>query len=395
MGAAMKFIHTGDLHIGKVLHEMSLLEDQKHILQEIVQIAEREKADAVVIAGDIYDRSIPAVEAVSLLDNFLTQLSQRGIAVLLISGNHDSGERLSFMDSVLKKQHIYIAGDACRELTRVDFPGQEETVTFVLLPFVKPAQVGAKNSDEAVRLILEREGLAGENTQKGRRYVLVTHFFVTDAGKEPERSDSESPVHVGGIDNVEADAFSFFDYVALGHIHKPQQIGERAIYYAGTPLKYSFSETMQQKSVILTELKNGKTTVRRILLHPLRDMRKIKGRLTDLIQPEITAQADTEDYIQAVLTDTEELIDPIGTLRGIYPNILQIILEKNERESEAAEKRAEAAEQKSIEELFSEFYMLLRGEEPDEERKNEVRQALDAAREAAEQAETGRKEGSR
>lgn len=391
----MKFLHTGDLHIGKVLHEMSLLEDQKHILQEIVQIAEQEKVDAVVIAGDIYDRSIPAVEGVSLLDNFLTQLSQKGIAVLLISGNHDSGERLSFMDSVLKKQHIYIAGDAGGELTRVDFSGQEETVTFVLLPFVKPAQVGAKNSDEAVRLILEREGLAGENTEKGHRFVLVTHFFVTDAGREPELSDSESPVHVGGIDNVEADAFSFFDYVALGHIHKPQQIGERAVYYAGTPLKYSFSEVLQEKSVILAELRDGQTTVRRRVLHPLRDMRKIKGRLADLMQPEITAQADKEDYIQAVLTDTEELIDPIGTLRSVYPNILQIILEKNERQSETSEKRAEAVRQKSMEELFSEFYVLLRGEEPDEERMSEVRQALDAAREAEEQGEAGRKEGSR
>lgn len=373
----MKFLHTGDLHIGKILHEISLLEDQRYILQEIMQIAEREKVDAVVIAGDVYDRSIPAVEAVSLLGNFLTELSQKGIAVLLISGNHDSGERLAFMDTVLEKQRIFIAGDGNGKLSRVDFTDQDEMVTFVLLPFVKPAQAGAKNSDEAVRLILEREGLAGENKESNHRYVLVTHFFVTDAGKEPELSDSESPVHVGGIDNVEAEVFSFFDYVALGHIHKPQKIGEREIYYAGTPLKYSFSETMQEKSVILVEMEKGKTKVTRCPLHPLRDMRKIKGKLEELLKPEIAALENSEDYIQATLTNTEELIDPIGTLRSVYPNIMQIILEKNEGKGDTIGKRAEQVKQKSIEELFEEFYENLRGEKMDEDRRAEVRKALE------------------
>lgn len=380
----MKFLHTGDLHIGKILHEISLLEDQRYILQEIMQIAEKEKVDAVVIAGDVYDRSIPAVEAVSLLDNFLTELSQKGIAVLLVSGNHDSGERLSFMDTVLEKQRIFIAGDGTGKLSRVDFAEKEETITFVLLPFVKPAQVGAKNSDEAVRLILEREGLMGEKKEPGHRYVLVTHFFVTAGGREPELSDSESPVHVGGIDNVEVDAFSFFDYVALGHIHKPQKIGEREVYYAGTPLKYSFSETMQEKSVVLVEMQQGKTKVTRCPLHPLRDMRKIKGRLEELLKPEILSLADKTlftkdkgDYIQATLTNTEELIDPIGTLRSVYPNIMQIILEKNEGKSDTSGARAEHIRQKSIEELFEEFYEELRGEKMDEDRRNEVLRALE------------------
>ncbi len=373
----MKFLHTGDLHIGKILHEISLLEDQKYILQEIMQIAEREKVDAVVIAGDVYDRSIPAVEAVSLLGTFLTELSQKGIAVLLISGNHDSGERLAFMDTVLEKQRIFIAGDGNGKLSRVDFTDQDEIVTFVLLPFVKPAQTGAKNSDEAVRLILEREGFAGENKESNHRYVLVTHFFVTDAGKEPELSDSESPVHVGGIDNVKAEVFSFFDYVALGHIHKPQKIGEREIYYAGTPLKYSFSETMQEKSVILVEMEKGKTKVTRCPLHPLRDMRKIRGKLEELLKPEIAALENSEDYIQATLTNMEELIDPIGTLRSVYPNIMQIILEKNEGKGDTIGKRAEQVKQKSIEELFEEFYENLRGEKMDEDRRAEVRKALE------------------
>ena len=373
----MKFLHTGDLHIGKVLHEMSLLEDQKYILNEIVNIAEAEKVDAVVVAGDVYDRSIPAVEAVSILDEFLTRLSEKGITVLLISGNHDSGERLAFMDTVLEKQHIFIAGDGTESLRRIDMEKDGEVVTFVLLPFVKPAQVGAKNSDEAVRIILEREGLTGENVEKHHRYVLVTHFFVTDGGKTPELSDSESSVHVGGIDNVEASAFSFFDYVALGHIHKPQKIGEREVYYAGTPLKYSFSEASQKKSVVLVEMGKEGTVVKRCPLTPLRDMRKIKGNLEELMRPEIASLENTNDYIQAVLTDKEELIDPIGTLRSVYPNIMQLLLEKNELKERPTGQRAAQISQKSTLELFEEFYELLRGEKMDEERRKEVQRALE------------------
>lgn len=373
----MKFLHTGDLHIGKVLHEMSLLEDQKYILKEIVKIAEQEKVDAVIVAGDVYDRSIPAVEAVSLLDEFLTDLSERNIMVLIISGNHDSGERLSFMNTILEKQKIYIAGNSTENLSKVEWKKDGEQITFVLFPFIKPAQVGAKSSDEAVRLVLEREGLSGENKEQDHKYVLITHFFVTDGGKTPELSDSESPVHVGGIDNVEASAFSFFDYVALGHIHKPQKIGEREVYYAGTPLKYSFSEAAQEKSVVLVEIGKEEQSVKRIPLKPLRDMRKIRGSLQELMKPEITALADTNDYIQAVLTDKEELIDPIGTLRNVYPNVMQIILEKNEVKTKTTTNRAEQISQKSALELFEEFFELLRGEKMDEARREEVRKALE------------------
>ncbi len=373
----MKFLHTGDLHIGKVLHEMSLLEDQKYILKEIVKIAEQEKVDAVVVAGDVYDRSIPAVEAVSLLDEFLTDLSERNIVVLIISGNHDSGERLSFMNTVLEKQKIFITGNSTENLSKIEWKKDGEQITFVLFPFIKPAQVGAKSSDEAVRLVLEREGLSGENKEKDHKYVLITHFFVTDGGKTPELSDSESPVHVGGIDNVEASAFSFFDYVALGHIHKPQKIGEREVYYAGTPLKYSFSEAAQEKSVVLVEIGKEEQSVKRIPLKPLRDMRKIRGSLQELMKPEITALADTNDYIQAVLTDKEELIDPIGTLRNVYPNVMQIILEKNEVKTKTTTNRAEQISQKSALELFEEFFELLRGEKMDEARREEVRKALE------------------
>ena len=373
----MKFLHTGDLHIGKTLHEFPLLEDQKYILKQIIEIAEAEKTDAVLLAGDIYDRSIPPVEAVSLLDDFLTELTSKNIMVLAVSGNHDSGERLSFMSSVLEKQNIFIAGNSVEPLRRIEWEKNGEQITFVLLPFVKPAEVGAKSTDEAVRLILDREGLSGENTEKHHKYVLITHFFVTDAGKTPELSDSESPIHVGGIDNVDASAFSFFDYVALGHIHKPQKIGAGEIYYAGTPLKYSFSETQQEKSVVITEIGKEEMNVRRVPLKPLRDMRKIKGSMEELMKPEVVSLADAGDYIQATLTDKEELIDPIGTLRSVYPNIMQIVLEKNEQKSGETGQRAAQISQKSTLELFEEFFELLRGEEMDEARREEVREALE------------------
>lgn len=373
----MKFLHTGDLHIGKTLHEFPLLEDQKYILKQIIEIAEAEKTDAVLLAGDIYDRSIPPVEAVSLLDDFLTELTSKNIMVLAVSGNHDSGERLSFMSSVLEKQNIFIAGNSVEPLRRIEWEKNGEQITFVLLPFVKPAEVGAKSTDEAVRLILDREGLSGENTEKHHKYVLITHFFVTDAGKTPELSDSESPIHVGGIDNVDASAFSFFDYVALGHIHKPQKIGAGEIYYAGTPLKYSFSETQQEKSVVITEIGKEEMNVRRVPLKPLRDMRKIKGSMEELMKPEVVSLADAGDYIQATLTDKEELIDPIGTLRSVYPNIMQIVLEKNEQKSGETGQRAAQISQKSTLELFEEFFELLRGEKMDEARREEVREALE------------------
>lgn len=373
----MKFLHTADLHLGKVLHEISLLEDQKHILKEIIKIAENEQADAVLLAGDIYDRSIPPVEAVSLLDEFLTELAKKGIMVLVISGNHDSGERLSFMSNILEKQNIIISGNRIEPLQRIEWKRNGEHVTFVLLPFVKPAEVGAKSSDEAVRIILKREGLSGENKEKNHKYVLITHFFVTDAGKTPELSDSESPVHVGGIDNVEASAFSFFDYVALGHIHKPQKIGTGEVYYAGTPLKYSFSEVAQEKSVLITEIGKEELQVKRVPLQPLRDMRKIRGTMKELMKPEIVSLADSNDYIQAVLTDKEELIDPIGTLRSVYPNIMQIVLEKNELKSGDIGRRVAQISQKTTMELFEEFYELLRDEKMDDARRDVVRNALE------------------
>lgn len=359
----MKFLHTGDLHIGKIVNDFSMLEDQRYILKQILEIAKNQQVDAIILAGDIYDRAIPPAEAVVVLNDFLNDMVQADIPVLMISGNHDSPERVGFADAILEKQGIHIAGiyrDTLKQVTLQDSYGE---VTFVLMPFVKPAVVGVKTSAEAVAKML------GSLESDDKRSVLVSHYFVTDQGREPELSDAETTIHVGGLDNVEASLFESFDYVALGHIHKPQRIGSGQVYYAGATLAYSFSETGQTKYVNLVEMREkGQVSVERIALKPLHEMRKIKGRIEELMKPEIVKAADCQDYIQAELTNEEELIDPIGTLRSAYPNVMQIVLSKNERMAGSEYVSRLEEKRKSIPELFAGFYEMIRGEEPDEER---------------------------
>ncbi len=372
----MKFVHTGDLHIGKTVNGFSMMEDQRYILKQIYEISCKEKADALILAGDIYDRVIPPAEAVVLLDHFLTDMAAAGIPVLLISGNHDSPERLGFAGKLLEDQGIHIAGIYENQLKEVKVTDRYGEATFVLMPFARPATVEAKSSGEAVAHMLSKR------VKRTEREILVTHYFVTDMGRAPELSDGETTVHVGGLDNVEASLLDGFDYVALGHIHKPQKIGHGEIYYAGAPLAYSFSEAGQEKSVNLVELgKKGGVEVRRIPLKPLHDLRRIRGRLEELMRPEIVAAGDANDYIRAELTDEEELVDPIGTLRSVYPNIMQIVLLKNEEKENISYTSRLEEKRKSIPELFQDFYEMIRGEKPDEEKMEAVRAAAEKAEE--------------
>ncbi|MBU9739021.1 exonuclease SbcCD subunit D [Diplocloster agilis] len=367
----MKFIHTGDLHIGKVLHECDLLQDQRYILGQIAGLAAREKVDAVVLAGDIYDRSIPTAEAVTVLDEFLTDLIEQGICVLAVSGNHDSPERLSFAGNILKRQGLHLSGVCEKEIRKVTFSDDFGEVAFFLLPFMKPGDMKLylkeeiKSCDEGVQKIIGRLPI-----DSAARNVLVTHYFVTDAGSEPELSDSETRVVVGGLDQVEASAFAGFDYTALGHIHKPQQIKERPVYYAGTPLKYSFSETMQEKSVNLVELgKKGEVLVTKVPLKPLREMRILRGELKLLLADADYQGEGTDDFIRAVLTDKDELDDPIGRLRTVYPNVLQVVVERHYRDTDKLKLQEIEKPDKSVLELYSDFYQYVTDEELDEERR--------------------------
>lgn len=384
----MKFLHTADLHIGKKIFEQSLLEDQKYILDRIYEVAVAERVDAVVIAGDVYDRAVPSAEAVALLDDFLTRLVSKKIPVLLVSGNHDSAERVSFAERILEGQGLYIAGTYREPPRTVVLEDEYGPVSFVLLPFVKSAVVGEESAAQAMEYMLAHTPMTWN---ANNRAVLITHFFVTGTdGEQPELSDSEDTSSVGGLDSVPSSLFSNFSYVALGHIHKPQHMGGGRIYYAGSPLKYSFSEWRTPKSVNIVELGTEKRpVVRRVPLKPLHDMRCIRGKLEELIAAETVEEnrsgagacSGIEDYLQVTLTDTEELVDPIGTLRSVYPNVLQIVLEKNQRASGEEYESRLIGKRKGIEELFSDFYELLQGEPMDEKRREIVHEVAETVKE--------------
>lgn len=377
----MKFLHVSDLHIGKVVNDFSMLEEQRFILDQISGMAVANKVEAVVIAGDIYDRAIPPGEAVTLFDAFLTGLARAKIQVVMISGNHDSPERISFGGRLFDAQGVHIAGVPEEALTRVKIDGGESITEFVLLPFMKSAKAGAANSAEAVEKLLarywEEEKAARAETGAYKNRVLVTHYFVTDAGREPELSDSETTIHVGGLDNVDASLFAGFDYVALGHIHKPQQIGNHPVWYAGSLLKYSFGETMQPKCALLVTMGDrGLAKVQKLPLNPLHDFRKIKGSLKELLEAGQCAGEERFDYLQAALTDKGELIDPMGTLRSVYPNMMQIIREEKELTGADGELTKAGAgtltRHKDALALFEEFYRQVREESLSEEGKNIV-----------------------
>lgn len=377
----MKFLHLADLHIGKVVNGFSMLADQAVILEQITELAKNKQADAVLIAGDVYDRPIPPAEAVELLDVFLTGLVQAKIPVLIIAGNHDSGVRLKFAEEILEREGVWIAGSVSSPLKKVTFRDSYGEVTFFLLPFFRPAALretfgeAPETTQKGMHLLLEKEKPGGPE-----RRVLAAHCFATAGGQQPELSDSETGDRVGGVDAVDASLFSEFDYVALGHLHKPQQMGSGQVYYAGSPLKYSFSEVHHRKSVTLVELREkGDVRVEQLPLKPLHDMRKVRGELSALLSSEVADLADREDYLCAVLTNEEELIDPIGSLRRVYPNVMQILLEKNERTSGGVGLTLPERGQKSMLELYREFFAQAAGRPLDEKREALVRKVLEEA----------------
>ena len=339
----MKFLHISDLHLGKRINEFSMIEDQKYMLNQILAAADRVSAEAVLIAGDIYDKPVPSAEAVQLFDGFLTGLADRGVTVLAVSGNHDSPERIAFGARLMQGRGVYMSPVYNGEAEEITLRDEYGEIHVFLLPFVKPA---------VVRHVLEREGAAEapESYQEAvetavnrmaadpeKRNVLVAHQFVTGAG----RCDSEE-VAVGGLDNVDAEVFERFDYVALGHIHSPQSVGRETVRYCGTPLKYSFSEAEQEKSVTVLEMgEKGKIMLSTEPLLPLRDMRKIRGTYAEVMSKTFYRETDTEDYLQITLTDEEDIPDGLQRLRTVYPNLMRLVYDnsrtRQDRMVEAAE----------------------------------------------------------
>jgi len=350
----MKFIHLSDLHLGKRVNEYSMLEDQRYILAKTIEIIDAEAPDGIIIAGDVYDKSVPPAEAVQLFDDFLCRLAEFDTRVFIISGNHDSAERLSFGGRLFDARGIHLSPVYSGGVDPIELEDIYGKLKVYLLPFVKPVMVRRFFPEAEINSYTDAMQVAIDamNIDNSQRNLLVTHQFVTGAG----RSESEE-ISVGGSDNVDVSVFEDFDYVALGHIHGPQKMSRETVRYCGTPLKYSFSEAGHQKSVTVVELfEKGRTEVRTIPLEPLRDMREIRGKYDDIILKKNWENTNLEDYIHVTLTDEEDIPDAVGKLRVIYPNLMKLDYDNLRTRSGAAVGTAEDVEKKSPLELFSEFY---------------------------------------
>ena len=350
----MKFVHLSDLHLGKRVNEFSMIEDQAYILTKILGIIREERPDGVLIAGDIYDKSVPSVEAVSLFDEFLKQLSRQQTQVFIISGNHDSPERLGFASELIALSGIHIAPAYDGMVCPVSLEDGYGTVNVYMLPFIKPVHVRSAFPEEKAESYTEAlsAAIAHMDIREGERNILIAHQFVTGAA----RCESED-ISVGGLDNVDASVFDAFDYVALGHIHGPQQIGRESVRYCGTPLKYSFSEAKQRKSVTVAELKEkGNLGIRTVSLTPLRDLRELKGTYEELANRKNYEGTSLEDYLHITLTDEEDIVDAVGKLRVIYPNLMKLDYDNRRTRENREITGGDEMEAKTPMELVREFY---------------------------------------
>lgn len=365
----MKFIHISDLHLGKRVNEFSMIEDQKYILNEIIQIVDRECPHGVLIVGDVYDKSVPSAEAVALLDEFLVALSQRQRQVFLISGNHDSPERLAFGGRLMDQSGIHIAPAYHGESARYTMEDEHGLVYIHLLPFVKPVhvrryfpQADIQNYTDAVRIAVE-----AMEVDKTQRNVLVTHQFVTGAAQ----CDSEER-SVGGTDQVDASVLDGFDYVALGHLHGPQSVGKATVRYCGTPLKYSFSEAKHQKSVTVVELgEKGETTVRTVPLTPKRDLVELRGTYEQLtFRGFYQGTSYPQDYVHITLEDEEDIPDGMSKLRVIYPYLMKLDYDNRRTRAQQQLEAATDIPSKTPLEWMEQFYAIQNGQPMEEYQRN-------------------------
>ena len=375
----MKLIHLSDLHLGKRVCEMSMLEDQAYILREILGIVEDTRPDALLISGDVYDKSVPSAEAVTVFDDFLCRLAARKLPVLIISGNHDSPERLSFGGRLMEGSGIHISpvyDGTVRPITLRDSFGE---VHFWLLPFLKPVHVRQFFPEENIESYTDAcaAAVAHMPLNKEERNVILVHQFVTGA----ETCGSEE-LSVGGTDNVDASVFVDFDYVALGHIHRPQNGGSNKIHYCGTPLKYSLSEVDHLKSVTLVELgAKGELRLELIPLHPKRDLREIRGSFAQLTDVDYYKNTAAEDYLHIILTDEEDIPEAGGKIRAIYPNYLHISYDNTRTRTDQVVDCAENVRRKSKLELFDELYQLQNNQPMSDTQRFFLQELIDAMEE--------------
>ena len=348
----MKFLHTADLHIGKQLNDVSFLEDQRHILSQIASLAEQEQVDAVLVAGDVYQKSSPPAEAMTLFNDFVTRLVRAGIRLFAISGNHDSDQRISYFSELIRASGVYVSERFEGSVQRLRLSDEYGPINICMLPFLRPAQVRRFYPDERIASYQDamRAVLTHFPVDAQERNILLCHQFITGA----ERSDSEE-ASVGGLDNIDAELFDAYDYVALGHIHRPQQLLRGTLRYAGSPLKYSFSEVDHRKSVALVEAREkGRIDVQTLPLHPLRDMRRVEGMLD-----EIRGLPYSEDYI--ALTVHDEFVPPDAKLEiaaCVFPNMMKFTVENSRTKYTSDVLASERVERKSELELFCDFYRM-------------------------------------
>lgn len=377
----MKILHLADLHLGKILQEQSLIEDQEYMLKEIINIIKVEKVQVLLISGDVYDRSVPPTEAVNLLDDFLKILiKDLKIKVFIISGNHDSKDRLGFGNKIFEDEGLYIESKYNGRLKKVRLEDEYGPLNIYMLPFIKPVEVKKffeddleNNYDLAINKIIEKEEI-----DESERNIIMVHQFVTAGNVKPERTESEV-LSLGGIENVDVSNFKSFDYVAIGHVHRPQKIGRDTARYAGTILKYSFSEINHNKSIPIIDIKEkGNITINLLPLKPLRDMREIKWPIEELIKEENYKEGNLEDYIKAIITNEEPVYDAIGKIKKIYPNTLKLEIQNSKtiNKNEEQNINLEELKKKSELELFSDFYKLQNNLDLNEKQKEIVKNII-------------------
>jgi exonuclease SbcD len=349
----MKILHTADLHLGKRVNEFSMIEDQSYILDQIFNLCKNNNIEVLLIAGDIYDKAIPPIDAINLFDNFLNLLNSINVTVLCISGNHDSNERLNFASNLLESNNIYIVSEFEKELKKISI----KDIDFYLLPFVKYTYLNHcldekfVNYQEAMEYILLNNKL-----DKSKKNILIAHQFVTVDNQNPDLSDSETK-SIGGLDSIDFRVFKDFDYVALGHIHKPQAMGRQTVRYSGSILKYSFSEVNVQKSVCLIDTEI--MSISNMILNPIHDMLKFESSINEILEGKTLESYPSENYYQIILNDEEEIIDAISKVRSIYPNIMQLNFKKRMNiMNEKFDINENDIINHSAKQLFSDFFQL-------------------------------------
>ena len=356
----MKIMHLSDLHLGKRVNEFSMLEDQIYILNEIINIIDEQKPKVIILAGDIYDKPIPPAEAVEIFDDFLYKLSKRNLYVFIISGNHDSAERIAFGSRLFDKSGIYLSPVYNGKILPIPVDDECGDINFYMLPFIKPVHVRRFFPDAPISTYTDALNtvITDMDIDNTKRNILITHQFVTGSS----RTESED-ISVGGSDNVDADIFKDFDYVALGHIHRSQSCGSEYIRYCGTPLKYSFSESKDTKSITVIDIKEkGDIKLDFIPLTPLRDMVEIKGSYNELMLKSFYENTSlTDDYVHITLTDEEDIPDVITKLRVVYKNIMKLDYDNQRTKKSSEINPINDMDSKSPLELFDTFYELQNG----------------------------------